>query len=124
MSWSQKGYVRYRLPNGSQVYEHRQLFEEYLGRELRPKETVHHKNLNRSNNDLSNLELWSKAQPTGARVVDLLDYAVDIINQYLPEAPLLCQGHTRKRVDQKLVDYLGGDKDLTPAELPGQGQLW
>lgn len=45
----------YRKLNGR--HEHRVLMEQMLGRELMPGEIVHHKDGNKLNNDLSNLEL-------------------------------------------------------------------
>lgn len=58
------------------IPEHRLVMEKQIGRTLLDGETVHHKDGNRSNNDPSNLELWSKPQPTGVRVSDLISYIV------------------------------------------------
>ena len=54
----------------------------HLGRPLTKSETVHHKNGNRQDNRLSNLELWSSRQPKGQRVTDKLEYAREIIALY------------------------------------------
>ena len=40
---------------------HRRVMEEYLGRPLRPDEIVHHKDGNKLNNDISNLEIINRA---------------------------------------------------------------
>ena len=64
------------------VLQHREIMAEHIGRPLLKHETVHHKNGNRADNRLSNLELWSTAQPYGQRVVDKLAYAREIIDLY------------------------------------------
>ena len=42
--------------------------EKFLGRKLKSHETVHHKDSNRLNNDISNLELWAKS---GAHILTI-----------------------------------------------------
>ncbi|TMR97296.1 hypothetical protein [Nonomuraea basaltis] len=59
--------------------------EQHLGRELLPTETVHHKTggkTGRSNNDLSNLELWSGRHPRGHRVEDIVTYCREMLAEY------------------------------------------
>jgi hypothetical protein len=45
--------------NGHQVYEHRYLMEQHLKRKLNRNELVHHKDGNKSNNNLHNLEVMN-----------------------------------------------------------------
>jgi hypothetical protein len=68
--------------NGNKMLEHRYVMEQKLGRALRKGENVHHKNGNRSDNSLSNLELWSTSQPPGQRVEDKVRWAKEILDLY------------------------------------------
>jgi len=44
------------------VYEHRLVMEEHIKRYLLPEEIVHHKDLNKTNNDISNLQIVSNSE--------------------------------------------------------------
>jgi hypothetical protein len=68
------------------VFEHRMVMEELLGRPLTRDENVHHKNGVRCDNRPENLELWSTSQPHGQRVEDKVNWAVEYLARYRPEA--------------------------------------
>jgi hypothetical protein len=75
--------------NGRNRAEHRVVMEQHLGRPLASWENVHHRDGNRANNDIRNLQLWVTKQPKGQRARDLLAWAEEIVARYGPERDLL-----------------------------------
>lgn len=81
------GYIRIIIPGkdgkpSRETFEHRYVMEQHLGRELYPEETVHHKDGNRQHNALENLELFSSRHGPGQRVIDKVQFAIDMLRLY------------------------------------------
>lgn len=79
------GYAWITTPDGRNMFEHSYVMELHIGRRLLPGETVHHKKggfKGRSNNDISNLELWTGNHPKGHRVEDVVLYCREMLALY------------------------------------------
>ena len=76
------GYAAVKLPDGKWQLHHRYVMAQALGRPLLASEEVHHRDGEKANNDLANLELWDHSQPPGQRVTDKLAYAIEFCQRY------------------------------------------
>jgi hypothetical protein len=89
--WIEDGYVIIYKPDhpnarkDGKILEHIYVMSKYIGRPLEKHENVHHKSGDRSDNRISNLELWSTSQPAGQRVEDKLMWAKEMIELYPKE---------------------------------------
>lgn len=58
LSGTHRRHIEVRLDDGTKDYLHRVIVEEHLGRRLKEFEIVHHIDLNKQNNDYSNLHVY------------------------------------------------------------------
>lgn len=105
-------YTRLRI-DGVPILEHRYVMEFHLGRKLTAHENVHHINGLRSDNRITNLELWNTSQPPGQRIQDKVAWAKEILAQYAPSALMASEGlcdfdppHSRWASDEE--EYFAG----------------
>ncbi|MEV6243063.1 HNH endonuclease [Lentzea sp. NPDC051838] len=89
------GYVLVYQPGHSEVnstgwaLQHRVILSDLLGHALPKGSTVHHKNGRRDDNRPSNLELRASQHGAGQNILDLLDWARELLQMYGPDESLL-----------------------------------
>jgi HNH endonuclease len=89
-----------------EIFEHRLVMQEHIGRVLSDHETVHHKDGDRKNNRISNLELKMGAHGRGQNIFDLLG---DVL---VHGTPLVPDG---RQIGWKAVAYWGDKMTLEQA---------
>jgi len=99
--WGRKKYP----PGNRWDTEHRVVMQLHLGRALASSEIVHHKNGDRVDNRISNLELTTTASHPPGQIVDF-DTAVEFLEKYLHVGATGAEDF-RVRLDS-LVRRLGG----------------
>ena len=77
-----RGYIHLSIGPGKRMLEHRYVMELHLRRSLFETEQVHHINGDRADNQINNLELWTRSQPSGQRVADKLQWAAEFLTEY------------------------------------------
>ena len=86
--------LRWLVGGATRIGEHRLVMALHLGRAIRPDEVIHHRNGDRSDNRIVNLELWSVAHPSGQRVEDVVAFSIEMLARYAPEIGSWAAGRT------------------------------
>ena len=71
-----------QMDSKGRIREHIYVMVEHLGRPLIKGESIHHKNGDRLDNRIENLELWDKGQPPGQRIEDKIEWYIEFLMRH------------------------------------------
>ena len=121
----QKSYIpekdRWLFDWSKPIMEHRYVMAQKLQKKLLDTEIVHHKDGNKLNNNLSNLELWNISHPYGQKVEDKIKWAREILTTYKEEYPIECYGIN---IDRNPIKGVIFDMDGTIVDLVDFHYKW
>lgn len=120
-----RGYSRIYIGNGKRKFEHVILFEEWIGRELKKKECLHHIDLDKSNNDIKNLYLCHNMKEHGKCHANLELIAFAIFEKEIWFNRNLKQYFLNKQINEYIKDCAAivGDKKIHILKRKRNGQI-
>ena len=110
------GYLVERITPTEWAPQHRLVMERTLGRPLQIGENVHHRNGQRDDNRLENLELWSTSQPKGQRVQDIQAWAQEFWVKYEKEFPTAYSPDLLALMQRYIARHLSGQEIAPPSD--------
>jgi endogenous inhibitor of DNA gyrase (YacG/DUF329 family) len=75
---TQKGYITIQV-NGKRVLRNRYVMSNFLGRPLLRCEEVHHRDGQKENDNIENLEIWDHSHPSGQRLEEKILWAISFL---------------------------------------------